>query len=851
MTLSRNAEDQERLIAFVRQALERMDRGEPIDARELCQEHPHLAVPLAEVLGLNDELTALQQEALREDPLAGLLLADRYQLTECRGRGAMGVVYHAEDRELRRDVAIKILDARLFRDDQAEQRFQREAEALATLQHGNIVSVFDRGRTPEGIHFLVMELLEGVTLAGLIERVSDGVEPLAAVASCMGEATREAHWPRLCANWGLDLALGLQAAHERDLVHRDVKPSNVFLAKPGRPVLLDFGIAARVSDERLTATQTTLGTPWYMPPEQIGAGNLLAAAPALDIYGIGATLYHLLAGRPPYVGDAATVLAALSTQDPTPLASVRADVPRDLIAIVEKCLEREPTRRYASASDLADDLRAFLSHQPVRARPLTAMKRRLRQWRRSPARPIAVIAVTLTLLVAAIAGPILWRQHEQDVQTRKNKLYRELPTLVAIEGWPDERVLSELRGEHQQAIAQLDRILELDAQDLPVRLWRACLYLDLDDRTAAAKDLDAIATHGDSKFFRQLAQRYRNSDPQKHGSLAIDLDKLPQANTPQENYVAGFHELRNRQVKGYASRAYKLLSEAAEDYLPARDLRLLALAALAEQTGRRDIAKLLYDETIALEALYGTDTARTQTMRGVALLLQGRYEEAIRPFERSLELRPGRHSPHQNLANALKRCDRPTEAMEHLQEALRLRPFAWNSKYTLAQLVRDQGELERAYELAQQLTKTGQRGEAWKHPRLVGSIAIAEAMSLLRSDQTASRQAAQRAMAAFAESLEVRNSKVVRQEFAVAEALAAETDVEAMRALSRAMLDKPDHPYQLATLAFFMPKHGLDEELTGYLSVILRQLASKLAKGDQALQQRLAEEIGRKRATFR
>ncbi|HEX5054430.1 MAG TPA: serine/threonine-protein kinase, partial [Planctomycetota bacterium] len=469
MSFTRNIQDQERLIDCVRRALALMDAGETVHPLELCGEHPHLAGPLAEVLGLTSQLPELQQAALREDPLAGAVLAGRYRLAECLGRGAMGVVYRGEDQELRREVAVKILDVRLFRDPEAERRFQREAEALAALQHAHVVAVFDRGRTPEGIHFLVMERLEGATLATLLERITGGEPAVAAVRAVIGAEPAESHWPRLCARWACDLARGLAAAHAHELVHRDVKPSNVFLARPGRAVLLDFGIAARATDQRLTATQTTLGTPWYMAPEQV-RGGVAAAEPTLDVYGLGATLYHLLAGRPPYEGDATAVLAALLVHEPTPLASVRADLPRDLVAIVEKCLERDPARRYQQALALAADLQAFLEHRPVSARPLGAIGRRLRQWRRAPARPVAVGAVGLAVLVAVVAGPILLRQRAAERRAAKEQLYATLPSLLAIEGWPDERVLSELRPEHETAVDLLDRILELDPTDVPALL---------------------------------------------------------------------------------------------------------------------------------------------------------------------------------------------------------------------------------------------------------------------------------------------------------------------------------------------------------------------------------------------
>jgi hypothetical protein len=162
------------LIAFVRAALQRQAAGEPIDPAAICVARPDLAPALAEALGLVDELAVLQRAAAAADPLAGHLLAGRYRLQRSLGRGAMGVVYRAVDQELQRDVAVKLLDVRMFHDEVAEQRFQREAELLAALRHPHVVGVHDRGRTPEGIHFLVMDLLEGAPVAAILDRDRSG-----------------------------------------------------------------------------------------------------------------------------------------------------------------------------------------------------------------------------------------------------------------------------------------------------------------------------------------------------------------------------------------------------------------------------------------------------------------------------------------------------------------------------------------------------------------------------------------------------------------------------------------------------------------------------------------------------
>jgi tetratricopeptide (TPR) repeat protein/tRNA A-37 threonylcarbamoyl transferase component Bud32 len=850
LTFSRDHKDQEQLVDYVRQALACMDAGGQVDPVVLCAAHPHLVRPLAEVLGLAADLPILQQVALREDPLAGLVLAGRYRLEECLGRGAMGVVYRAEDQELRRAVAVKILDARLFRDPQAEQRFQREGEALAALQHPGVVAVYDRGRTAEGIHFLVMELLTGATLASVLDRIEGGAEPFAVLAEICPGGVPESHWPRLGARWALELARGLAAAHAHGLVHRDVKPSNAFVRADGRLVLLDFGIAARSDDQRLTATQTTLGTPWYMAPEQVRAGGLTTAEPTLDVYGLGALLYHLLAGRPPYEGDAATVLAALQTSDPIPLGKRAPELPRDLRAIVEQCLERDLARRYATAQALANDLEAFLQHRPVTARPLSAFGRRWRAWRRAPSKPIAVLALLLTALVLVIAVPIYRSQQEQARLRERDQLYATLPSVLAVEGWPDERVLAELRGEHLAALGLLDHILEL-GDDLPVRLWRACLRLDLGDRAAAAEDLRGIARRGGA-YLGALAQRYLDADPQQQGAYAIDTAGLPEPTTAAECYVAGFHELRARHVRGFAQRADALLARAAGEYLPARDLRLLSVAALAEQSAKaqqRPLLQFLYDETVALEAIYGGETARTQAMRGVALLMQQNYPECVPCFERSLQLRPERHGPHQNLGIALLRLGDLDASEEHLMAALRLRPFAWNTQYTLAQLEQARGNFAKAREWALQVPKEGHSGQAWKRPNLLGSIAVDESLALHRSDPAASRAAAADAVLAYdaACAASPKSSALARRR-GFAKALQQDDLPTAFVEYAKFLVDDldpetVDDAYQLRNLAFLLPAKGLDEARAAWVAALLRRLGLVRAGGNERLKAQLRMDI--------
>ncbi len=846
MTQEPGGTDSDLLVRYVQQALERLDRGEPIDPQALCAGHPDLAPRLAEVLGLVDALATVRREAGDGDPLRGEVLAGRYHLQHCLGRGAMGVVYAAEDRQLRRTVAVKILDVRLFRDPVAEQRFQREAETLAALRHPAVVQVHDRGSSKEGIHFLVMELLEGSTLASLQAAV-DGQEPLAAAAGSLGQALPERTWWRQCARWGGELARGLAAAHDQGIVHRDVKPSNVFVRTDGRAALLDFGIAARSEDHRLTATATTLGTPWYMAPEQVGAAVHVTAA--ADIYGLGATLYHLLTGRPPYEGDPAQVLAALPTRDPLPMRAVRPELPKDLVAVVERCLERDPRRRYPSAALLAADLDAFLEHRPVTARPIGRLGRRWRAFRRAPAPALALLAGAIALLLLLVALPLWLGAAGRAREAEWQRLSATLPVLLAVEGQPEQRLVEVLLPDQQQAIATLDRLLELAPDDVPARLFRAAMRLDAGDSTAAAADLGHIAGAGKSPFLRELARRYAAVPAAGRGTSAVDLAGLPEPDIAEAAFVAGFHELRNRHVTGFAERAERLLARA-EGYVPARDLRTIALLALTDATTdqerRRALFQEAHDETLRLEVTYGGPTARTQAVRGAALVGLRRYADAVPVLEESLRLRPGRHSPLINLGIAFRRLGRPADAMRVLTEAHAVRPDYWNTCYTLAQLALDTGDLAAARQWAAKVPAAGPGGLAWRQPDLLGTIELWAAVQARGGDGVVMREAASRAVAHYDRALLAlgeggeRDRMAVRR--AVAQGFLADRLEESVAGFLQMLQREPANPFQVANLAGLLPP-ALGPAETFWLGVWLRRLVMELADADSALRPRMAAEL--------
>jgi len=307
-----------------------------------------------------------------------------YEVLEGLGRGGMGVVYRARDRRLDRIVALKVVKAGADAGPEVRERFQREATATASLQHPRIVQIFEVGEQ-DGVPFLALEFVDGGSLAQRLKGA-----PLAARAAA--ELTE-----------GLAQAVGY--AHQRGVLHRDLKPSNVLIAADGTAKVSDFGLARLLTEAvAMTRSGAIMGTPSYLSPEQAD-GKAGATGPGADVYALGAILYELLTGRPPF--RAATVLETLAQvvrDEPVSPRRLVPGTPRDLCTICLKCLDKEPQRRYASAQDLADDLRRFLDGQPIRARPAGVAERVWRWGRRNPGRMALLASVAFLLLVIAVGA---------------------------------------------------------------------------------------------------------------------------------------------------------------------------------------------------------------------------------------------------------------------------------------------------------------------------------------------------------------------------------------------------------------------------------------------------------------
>ncbi|PYK86796.1 MAG: hypothetical protein DME40_15760 [Verrucomicrobia bacterium] len=309
-----------------------------------------------------------------------------YELLEEIGRGGQGVVYRAHQKSLNRTVALKVIGLGHWATQAHLKRFRLEAEAAASLEHPGIVPIHEVGER-DGSCYFSMKFIEG---GQLDEMVRHEPMPIRRAVELIAKVARTIHY-----------------AHERGILHRDIKPGNILLDAKGEPHLTDFGLARLVETEStVTRTMEVLGTPSYMAPEQ-AVGNNSAVSSVTDVYGLGAVLYQLLTGHPPFAGGTTfeTVRLVLDTNPRKPrLWNSKLD--RDLETICLKCLEKDPKRRYASAVALADDLERWLKHEPIRARR-TGLITRGRKWvRRNPTS--ALLAASLIALAAA-AGWMIWK----------------------------------------------------------------------------------------------------------------------------------------------------------------------------------------------------------------------------------------------------------------------------------------------------------------------------------------------------------------------------------------------------------------------------------------------------------
>lgn len=415
---------EQRLVAVLDAYFQAVESGAAIDRRAWLEQYPDLSDALARFLDEQDRLMRLTEplrpsaarvapNSAREETLADYSrdrIADGppraepaatengaangvpgpksrdfgdYELIEPIAVGGMGAVFRARQRSLNRLVALKMVRAVGLATGDDLRRFRQEAEAVAQLDHPNIVPIYEVGES-EGFHYFTMKLADGGSLAQRLP-----------------ELTAE---PRSAARLVATVARAVHHAHQRGILHRDLKPSNIVLDDRGQPHVSDFGLARRVEgDSELTQSGAILGTPSYMAPEQ-ASGRRGMITTATDVYGLGAVLYALLTGRPPFQKESVVeTIEDVRLRDPEPPSGINRRVHRDLQTICLKCLEKEPARRYRTAEDLAKDLDRWLRGEPIVARRIGPAEHIWRWCRRNP-RATILLAALAVLALAACAG---------------------------------------------------------------------------------------------------------------------------------------------------------------------------------------------------------------------------------------------------------------------------------------------------------------------------------------------------------------------------------------------------------------------------------------------------------------
>ena len=366
----------ERLEQVLADYLHSVEAGEPLDRQQLLHQHPDLADDLRSFFRNRDAMQRLAEPVQEQAPTIGLdaehtdgarnrirYFGD-YELVEEIARGGMGVVYRARQVSLNRPVALKMILAGQLASEADVQRFHTEAEAAANLDHSNIVPIYEIGEH-EDQHYFSMKLIEGTSLGDELPQLRNASKKGAKLLATVARAVHH--------------------AHQRGILHRDLKPGNILIDADGQPHVTDFGLAKRVEGNReLTQSGAVLGTPGYMAPEQAMGEKDLSTS--VDVYSLGAILYRLLTGRAPFESDSpmGVLMQVIEKEPDRPSAAVKG-VNRDLETICLKCLEKEALRRYDSAAALADDLERYVRGEPITARSITSIERTWRWCRRNSA----------------------------------------------------------------------------------------------------------------------------------------------------------------------------------------------------------------------------------------------------------------------------------------------------------------------------------------------------------------------------------------------------------------------------------------------------------------------------------
>ena len=635
---------------LILECVERIEADGLAALEAVCRRHPEHAA------GLRAALAALLRSRLVSPPPRAMpQRIGEFALVREIGRGGMGVVYEAMQTSLGRAVALKVLPQHLAMDDQANARFRREATTAASLQHRGIAQVYAVG-DEDWCSYLAMELIEGAPLDRVLAVLRsqpvgslDGLAMANAVAQLSGgprpeRAGRARTHVLAVAELGAQMAEALAVAHQEGVVHRDVKPANIMLRCDGTAVLTDFGLARREDDPRLTRSGVFAGTPFYTSPEQTTGGDVDGRA---DVFSLAATLYELLTLQLPFPGGSSEeVLQAIRTREPIDMRRHHHAVPRDLVAIVQRALEKEPSRRYPDAATFAADLRAFAAGRPVAARPISVLGRVQRWSRRQPLRAALVASFACGVpLVLGLAAYVL--ANHGVVQAAERQQVRDAAEAAVLRGY-----VAFGEGRLADAERQLRSAVELQPDD--VEAWAGLSQVAVQGRRAAVpavlRDLEA---HAALLAGSRTLQRCRLQLREATGDAAAtaQLQEFGPPQEPLESFWVGMRMLamamRTSKVED-AKVAYQHLQDAVVGSPEARPAFVFWMGAAAGEVGDEAGARRA---AAALQRLWpGTGF----TAAGVGLALHHvDTSAAIAAYRRAVELLPDQTMVRNNLANAL------------------------------------------------------------------------------------------------------------------------------------------------------------------------------------------------------
>jgi tetratricopeptide (TPR) repeat protein len=626
-----------------------------------------LSAPASSSFPTRVPATAPAEDMLETDP-AGIDIPG-YAIEAELGRGGMGVVYRARQAGLNRAVALKMILAGAHAGAAERGRFRTEAEAVARLQHPNIVQIYEVGEH-DGRPFLSLELVEG----GSLERRLGGVP--------------QSPWE--AAGLVATLAHAVHHVHRHGILHRDLKPSNILLTAEGVPKVTDFGLAKLIdADSGQTPTEALIGTPGYMAPEQ-ASGQARRISARSDVYALGAILYELLTGRPPFRAETPLeTLRLVVAQEPVPPARFQPRVPRDLETVCLKCLDKEDTRRYADADALADDLGRFLAGEPIRARPISPWRRLVKWARRRPA-AAALAAVSLVAATALLGIGLAVRQaeHGRLARQRADAEQRVFQAqLAAAEGdWNNAKV------HVTSALTALGRAPGLAELRCRADRWLAEADRRLDDqaaRLAAGRRRDAFHRHRDEVLFR--------------GTQPVDGDAPDQLRITREAAVAALAVFGRMLDEGQPPPAFGPGFERPESLALAQDCyeMLLVLADALAQARPMPPATQHEQATRALEALrvldravdYRAPTRSYHVRRARILDILGKTSAAVDERQKAASLAPAGVLDHflegVDLflgSDGAGEADRggPARAIDGFERVLAIQPGHFWGRYYLA-----------------------------------------------------------------------------------------------------------------------------------------------------------------------